>query len=633
MLQGINRIGQSWVGRAVVTVMFGFLIASFAIWGIGDIFRGQVKTQVATVGGRDISAEAFRSAYQNEYQNLIRRTRQTVTPDQARQLGLDRQVLGRMVTESALDEEARRMRLAVPDASIAQAIQADPNFRGINGQFDRAQFGELLRSNGVSEAQYVRDQRAVAARFQLAESVSGSLPVPVALREAVHRYANERRALDYVVLTPALLGELPAPSDAQLQAFFDDRKGTYRAPEYRAISLLVLDAEALAKPADVTDADARSAYERLKGTRFGTPERRTIQQIVFTSPDEAAAASSRIREGAAFADIAKERNLDDATLNLGTFAKSEMLDPAAAEAAFALPEDAVSDPVSGRFGTVLVRVVKVEAGSVRPFAEVIADVKREVALERARADLQRVHDAIEDQRAGAKPLPAIAEERGLALTRVAAVDRQGRDKAGAVAALPDPAPLLQAAFRSDIGADNEALRTGGDGYVWFDVTGVEPARDRSFAEVRERVDGDWRAETTAQRLADKGRELAAKLDGGASVADVAADAALKAETAGDLSRSSTNSDLTRAVVTRAFATPVGKAADVAVDAGRRVLFKVASAAMPPFPAAPQEAAASEDQLRAALAEDVLAQYIAVVEKGIGVSTFPENVRRAIGGET
>ena len=181
MLQGINRIGRSWIGRVVVSILFGFLIISFAIWGIGDIFRGQVRTQVATVGKQDITADAFRTAYQNEYQSLIRRTRQTITPEQARALGLDRNVLARLVTEAALDQKAQQMKLTVSDGQIVQAIQNDPSFKGPNGQFDRAQFAELLRSNGLSEGQYVRDQRAVSTRLQMADAVSGAVPVPMAV--------------------------------------------------------------------------------------------------------------------------------------------------------------------------------------------------------------------------------------------------------------------------------------------------------------------------------------------------------------------------------------------------------------------------------------------------------------------
>src|SRR5919112_1663783 len=84
MLRGINKIGQSWVGKAIVAVLFGFLIISFAIWGIGDIFRGAVRTDVASVGSVGISADAYRTAYQTEVQRLARQTRQSISPDRAR---------------------------------------------------------------------------------------------------------------------------------------------------------------------------------------------------------------------------------------------------------------------------------------------------------------------------------------------------------------------------------------------------------------------------------------------------------------------------------------------------------------------------------------------------------------------
>jgi peptidyl-prolyl cis-trans isomerase D len=633
MLQGINRIGKSWVGRVVVTILFGFLIMSFAVWGIGDIFRGQVRTQVATVGKQEITAEAYRTAYQNEYQSLIRRTRQTITPDQARALGLDRNVLARLVTEAALDQRARELKLTVADGQIVDTIQTDPNFKGPSGQFDRAQFTDLLRSNGISETQYVRDQRAVLTRLQLAEAISGDLPVPIALREAIHRYQNEKRSLDYLALTPTQAGEIPAPSDAQLQTFFDERKASYRAPEYRGFNYLVLDSAALSKPETVSDEDARRHYERIASTRFGTPEKRAIQQIVFPSVDEANAASEKLKGGTPFEELAKERGVDQATLNLGTVTKAEILDPATADAAFGLSEGMVSAPVAGRFGPVILRVTKVEPGTQKPFDTVAADVKRDLATERAKNEIERVHDAIEDQRAGAKPLQEIAKDRGLPLVTAGPIDRSGQDKAGKpVAGIPEPTTLVPAVFRSDVGADNEAIRTPGGGYVWFDVTGVEPARERTLAEVRDRLAEDWRAEEVQRRLTEKAREIVGKVNGGAELGALAGELGVAAANAADLTRSNPRPDLPRGVVTRVFATPVGKAADAATETGR-VVFKVTVATAPPLVTSTQQASTIEDQLRQALAEDVLAQFMAEIEKQIGVRTYPENMRRAIGGES
>ncbi len=331
MLQGINRIGQSWVGRVIVAVMFGFLIVSFAIWGIGDIFRGNVRTQVATVGGVDITAEQFRSAYQTEYQNLIRRAGRSVTPEQARALGLEQRVLSRLVADAAFDHETRELGLHVPDELVVRAIQADPAFRSITGQFDRGILSDQLRQAGLTEPQYIQERRLVMAREQLAEGLIGGLKVPLAMREVLHRFQAERRSAEYLTLGPAVLGDLPAPTDTQIQSFFDERKPSFRAPEYRSFNLLVLDVDSLAKPGSVSDEDARAYYARVKDSQFGTPERRTIQQISFPTQAEAEAASERIKGGLPFDTVAGERGIDEKALELGTFTRGEMIDPATAD--------------------------------------------------------------------------------------------------------------------------------------------------------------------------------------------------------------------------------------------------------------------------------------------------------------
>lgn len=632
MLQGINRIGKSWVGRVIIAVMFGFLIISFAIWGIGDIFRGNVRTQVATVGDTDITAEQFRTAYQAEYQNLVRRARRSITPEQARALGLEQRVLARLVSEAAFDQDTRLLGLSVSDELVIRTIQADPSFQGPNGSFDRNQFNEMLRQNGFSERDFVRQQRAVVARQQLAEALTGAYRVPLPMREAVHRFQSERRSADFLRLGPAALGEMPAPSAAQLQTFYDERKSSFRAPEYRALVLLRLDAAALAKPDSVSDEDAQAYYVRLKDSRFGTPERRAIQQIVFPTKDEAEAGLARIKAGTSFEDLARERGVDEATLNLGTLARGDMLDPAVATAAFGLPEGGVSEVVAGRFGPVLVRITKVETGNVKPFEEVKGEIKAEIARERARTELTTVHDAIEDQRASAKPLAEIARERGMPLVRIAAVDRTGRDRAGTVIDLgPEREGVLASAFRADVGADIEAVTFRDGGYAWFEVTGIEPAHDRTLDEVRDRAVEEWRTSEISNGLAEKARILTERLDKGEAPAALASEIGMPVETASDLARGQAKEGLAPAVVTRIFATPLGKAASAAAGDASRILFKVTAATAPPFVTSTQESAATEQQLRTLVTDDLLSEYVADVEKRIGIKLYPANVSRAIGG--
>ncbi|MEA2840015.1 MAG: peptidyl-prolyl cis-trans isomerase, partial [Methylobacteriaceae bacterium] len=240
MLQGLRTASQSWYGRVILAIVMGFIVVSFAIWGIGDIFRGFGTGKLAQVGSVDISTEAYRSAYQNELQRIQRQARRGITNEEARAIGLDRQVLSRLVTEAALDQKAHQLGLAMADDDIAKTIFNDPSFKGPNGQFDRARFNELIRNNGYSERAFVNEQRQIYLRQQILQAVAGNLVVPQAMLDAIHRYRDETRSVDYVVLPPSAAGEIPPPTEDVLQIYFDARKQSFRAPEYRKLVTLAV---------------------------------------------------------------------------------------------------------------------------------------------------------------------------------------------------------------------------------------------------------------------------------------------------------------------------------------------------------------------------------------------------------
>jgi peptidyl-prolyl cis-trans isomerase D len=193
MLRGIHKATSTWVGKAVMAVIMGGLIISFAIWGIGDIFSGFGLKAVAKIGGTEISIEQFRQYYTDKLQQVSRQLGRSITPDQARGLGIDRQILGQLVAETTLDEESRKLRLGLPDAEIAQRITGDPNFRGPNGQFDHARFEQLIRQAGFTETRFVEEQRRVTLRRQIAQSISGGLRVPATALSAINQFQNEKR--------------------------------------------------------------------------------------------------------------------------------------------------------------------------------------------------------------------------------------------------------------------------------------------------------------------------------------------------------------------------------------------------------------------------------------------------------
>src|SRR3954451_6383861 len=122
--------------------------------------------------------------------------------------------------------------------------------------------------------------------------------------EALSRFQNEQRSIEYVKLDAAQAGAIDPPSPETLAGYFDDHKTQFRAPEYRKISFAVIDPEEIGKWTTVSDEDARKMFEERRD-KLSTPERRQVSQIVFPNVEEAAAARGRIAAGPSVEDLAK----------------------------------------------------------------------------------------------------------------------------------------------------------------------------------------------------------------------------------------------------------------------------------------------------------------------------------------
>ncbi len=619
MLESMRASTQGWIGRVIMAILMGLIILSFAIWGIGDIFRGFGANNLARVGGVEIGADTLRNAYQTELQRMQRAERRTITNEEAHEYGLDRQVLSELVNEAALDDQARRLGLAISDEEIKKTIVNDDNFKGLTGRFDRQAFDAFLRDEGLTEKTYMRQQRSVHLRRQIVDALTNGVQLPKALLEAIFRFQMETRSVDYIVFSTASAGPLPAPSQEELKSYFEINRQLYATPEYRSLVVVPVTPASIAKPDDVSDADARNRYEEVKDERFGAPEKREVEQILFASDAEAKEARAKLDAGKTFDDLMAEKNLTPKDASLGTVARTGLIDKNVADAAFSLKEGEVSGPVKARFGTVVLRVGKIVASTVKPYSGVAAELKHEIALQRAQSDIARLHDAIEDQRTSGKSLTEAAKSVGLEARVIAAIDAVGNDPQGVpVKDLVDGAALLKAAFASDIGVDNDTLRVQGGGYQWFEVARIDKAREKTFDEAKAEVEKAWREDKAGKLLSAKTTELVKKLDAGESMAAIgAAEGNLAVKHADDVRRGA-SSGLALNVVTQIFNVGVHRAGSAASEDGGRILFQVVDSTTPAFDPDAAELTNIRGDVKRGFDEDVITQYLAKLESDIGV---------------
>jgi peptidyl-prolyl cis-trans isomerase D len=633
MLRGIQNATRNWLGRLITGTLLGLIAISFAVWGIGDIFRGFGASTVAKVGSTEIGVERFRQSYNEQMQRLIRQVGKPIPADQARALGLHRQMLGQMIAEAALEENIRQLGLNLPNELVAQQIRNDPSFRGVTGQFDRNRFNAILRELGYTEARYVTERRKQMLQQEIIRSLTGELKVPEIAIDAQNRFANELRALDYIAIGPDQAGEIKDPTPDELAKFYDERKTLFRAPEFRKVDIVTLSADGLAKTITISDEDVKKAYEADRA-KYVTPERRAVHQIVFPSEADAREALETIKQpDMTFDKYAASAERKGSDINLGMVPKSQILDPAVADAAFALQPDSTSEPVKGRFGSVLIHVGKVEPETVRPLEAVSADLKRDLALARARTEVRGFYDKLEDERGAGGTLAEIAKKVGLPVQTIDAVDRSGRGPDGnPVSQLPEGANLYSAIFSADVGAENDPVRfANGEGYVWYEVASTTPSRERPLEDVRDRVIERWRNDQIAARIREVAKQTVEKAKA-TTIAEAAAAIGAKPQFIVALRRDRTQGDFPATALDAVFQTPKdGVGSAQGASATEWVVFRISGVTVPALDPNSADAKRIRDGLTSMLTEDLVAQYLANLQASLGATINESALNQVVGG--
>ncbi len=468
-------------------------------------------------------------------------------------------------------------------------------------------------------------------RREIGTTISSGIEPPQVLLEAKNRFDNETRTVDFVRLTEAQAGPIDTPSAEQLASYFDENKLRFRAPEFRKISFVVLNPEAQAKWADVSDDDAKKIFEDNKD-RFGTPEKREVQQILFPSADEAKAARDRIEAGTSFEDIAKERGMKESEYDLGLVTRTGIIDPTVADAIFALPEKEVSQPIQGRFGAVLARVTRIERGVEPNYEAVAGTIKRQIAIDRARNAMTGLQNKMEDERSGGASIAEAAQKIGVPSGTIEAVDRSGRDPAGnPVAGLPQGADLVSAAFSSDVGVDNDPVQAAG-GYVWYEVISITPSRERTLDEVRDQVAARWHSDQVSARLKAKADEMSDQLNkGGKTLAELAPPLGAKVETASGFKRGASLQTLAGNAVDGAFKLAKGESDRTTGDQpGEWIVYTLTDIVTPAFDPNASETKKLREDLQRAQGDEQTSAYIAKLESDIGVKINEQSFAVATG---
>ena len=615
MMEALRSSAGSWIAK----IFIALLALSFGIWGIADVFRGRTSDELASVGGKKITGEEYRRAFDRQVRTFSQQQGVQITPDQARAIGLDRQVLAQLLQEASLDAQAAKLGLAISDALIAERIASNKAFQGADGQFDANRFRQILASNGLSEGEVVALEKESLLGGGIVDALTSGTEIPKTMAQIAWRHRNEQRDVRYLLIAGDKI-VVPPPSDSDLKSYYDNHPQAFSVPERRTVAALAVTPQALAPSIALSDEELAKQFESRKD-KFAVPETRRIERIPFPSVEEAQKARTRIMQGTPFATIGTERGFTDKDMVLDKVSKNDMRDPAVADVAFALKDGEVSQPVQGRLSVFLVKASNIEPGHERSFAEVKDALRTELQLERARDSIIDLHGKIEDARGGGATLEEVARDNKLSLKVLGPMDHNGTGvDSKDVADIPAKSELLKAAFESDIGVDNEPLSTNDDGFIWYEVREVKPAQRKPLQEAKAEVAQAWSESQRRDRLADQAKALVKRVEQGSKLEDLAKEQAAEIKTQNGVKRGTSSEVFDNAAVTALFAVPEnGFTFALEGDGKHAKIIQSLPVMAEPFDANAADVRKIAEVLSQNLSSDISSLYLAELQRSLGVS--------------
>jgi peptidyl-prolyl cis-trans isomerase D len=515
----------------MIKILFGFLILSFAAWGVPDLYQAiQPQAIAASVGDTDITADELRRAVDTEVKRFQQSLQGQWQPEYVRQFGIVDSALESLIERRMIEIYAGDLGMVVPDDVFERALKSNPQLVNAQGNIDPNRLAGLQRELGLNDGEFTAAVRRDILSGHLLRAVTAGVQVPKSLAETIYAYRAEQRVAQTLLVTDASIAEVPTPDEAAIAQFHKENPDRYQASEYRAITVVRLTPADYAAKIAVDDDAVKAEYEARR-SEFDIPEKRLVIQAVL--PDEAAAKAlaEKVKQGTPFAEAAKAASGAD-PLDIGTFAQKDLqqhlgnifADAAAsrqvADALFAAAAGAAVDPVKGPIGWHVLSVGKIEPPSVTPLDSVRDRLRQEIALRQATDDLVEVANQLDDELGAGTPLAEAAQKLGLTVSTIPAVDRTGKDPNGKEIAGVDN-QVLSIAFEELKEGDESPLTDAGDGFVVVHVDGVQEAATRPLEVVRDKVIADWQAVERKKAADAKAQAVADRIKAGTGIGRIA----------------------------------------------------------------------------------------------------------------
>ncbi len=493
--------GMKNLSKTFVWILMGLLMLGLAGFGATSL-TGTVRT-VAQVGDENVSVDEYFRELQREIRAVEAQTGQPMQISQARDLGLDQLALSRLISLAALNNEVGQLGISIGDENLQQEIVQIPAFQGVNGTFDRESYQFQLDQIGMTDSEFEDDLRKESARTIVQGAVMSGVEMPRTMTDALANYVLARRSFTVATLSAdALETPVAEPTDAQVQAYYDENTDQFTLPRTKRITYAILSPAMLQDSVEVDEDTLRRLYDE-RSAQYQQPERRLVERLTYPSEEEATEALAQLEVGGAnFEQLVRDRGLELGDVDLGDVTRDDLGD--AADRVFAAEIDDVVGPLPSTFGPALFRINGTLAANNVSFKEAEPELREELAADRARRLIEAQAEDINDMLAGGATLEELAGETEMEVNNI---DWTRQSDEGVAA---------YDGFRSAAIAVNEGdfpeIAFLEDGSIFaLRLNEVLEPRPEPLDSARPRVAGAWVQQEIAKALQDQANTILTQL--------------------------------------------------------------------------------------------------------------------------
>jgi len=568
MLDLLRRNASGPFGLTLIIL----LVLAFSVWGIGDIFRNYDVGTLARIGDREVDSQEFLFRYNREINRISNELERFVSNEEARDSGIDIQILTNLLVEKTLNSSADEMKLRPSDNSLTERLKNTSSFRNAFNQFDKNVFNQVLRQNGITEDLFFSMERDSIAQAQIYRALFENLNISKEFSNLIHRFQNEDRSVDYLVLNTNTENVDPYEiNNQELLSYYNNNKDNYKSESKRDFTLLTLLKSEISSLIEVEEEIIKEIYENNLSD-YETPEKRTYYVIPFNSSEEVNSALNNFKENTDINNIIVSRGLSVEDVLQSSISLEEGLNEAISNKAFEVDKNILAGPVQGPFGPTLIYVTKIESSLKKTFLEVKEKIEQDYKSDETQDKIYEIYNVIEDQRAAGLTFEEIALENNLKLSQYSSVNNNGSNFSNSNIDLTLRNSIIETIFDSDIGLEMDPLEDQNGNVVFIRVDNIDEETILNFDNVQNEVRSDIINQRQKKDLEDISFQYLNDINNNINNLEQIADnlnvAILKRD---NLSRYSFDEVFSRSAIEEIFKTNVNKAFKANVGIGDSII--------------------------------------------------------------